>query len=283
MNDTMVKTVEKDSLNIQISLLESEKAKWELKKREMENQIESLKGAVSRRDSDLQKELLHVAELEHELDMQHHARDTQKSRSRSQHVADVITKLEDGVNTADEKCEDIQNAVINLKSQRVSVVSSDRATASSRQTVPNQIALQKLRRKSLNLIRRTRAMTMPSHEILAEAKKRGGFEQKNNDKDNNNSLMMMNKLRIHVAGISGSQIGSEGPIAKIQTKKGIRSRVVALDGWQLWELVYGQVFVVDTMLQLRAEFRERKKALGQDSGDGSKGSKGVSRLRTYMF
>ena len=53
----------------------------------------------------------------------------------------------------------------------------------------------------------------------------------------------MNKIRIHVAGISGGQVGGDGvkgPIAKIQTKKGIRSRVVALDGWA-WKLVYGRL------------------------------------------
>ena len=271
VDDTIVKTVVKDSLNVQISMLESEKAKWELKKREMENQIESLKSAVSRRDSDLQKELLHVAELEHELDLQH---GTKKARSRSQHVADVITKLEDGVSSADEKCENIENKVMNLKSQRMSVMISP-----SNPSAGETVSMAKLRRKSLNLVRRTRAMTMPSHEILEEAKKRGGFKQ-STDKNNN---VLTNKIRIHVAGISGGQVGGDGvkgPIAKIQTKKGIRSRVVALDGWQLWELVYGHVFVVDTMLQLRDEFRARKKELGQGSGDASKGSKGVSRLRT---
>ena len=128
------------------------KAKWELKKREMENQIESLKSAVSRRDSDLQKELLHVAELEHELG-------AKKARSRSQHVADVLTKLEDGVNSADEKCENIENKVMNLKFQRMSVMLSS-SNPSARQTV----SMAKLRK--LNLVRRTRAMTMPSQEIL---------------------------------------------------------------------------------------------------------------------
>ena len=37
MDDTIVKTVVKDSLNVQISMLESEKAKWELKKRDGES------------------------------------------------------------------------------------------------------------------------------------------------------------------------------------------------------------------------------------------------------
>ena len=36
--------------------------------------------------------------------------------------------------------------------------------------------------------------------------------------------------------------------------------------------------MVDTMLQLRDEFRERN--VRQGSGDASKGGKGVSRLRT---
>jgi len=229
VEDTVVKTVVKDSLNVQIHVLESEKAKWELNKREMENQIESLKNAVSRRDSDLQKELLHVAELEHELDIERHGGQSGTSgenRRTSQRVADVITKLEEGVADADQKCENIGDAVTKLKTQRMSVMTGT-AVPSTRATLPQNVELQKLRRRSLDMVRRTRAMTMPTSDLIEAAKKRGGFENKSSGGGGfngeggsgvNGNNMMLNKVRIHIAGISGGQEGEtkvDGRIAKV--------------------------------------------------------------------
>eukprot|EP00939_MAST-03C_sp_MAST-3C-sp1_P003361 g3361.t1 len=269
-----------DAISTRAHLLESEKAKWGLQKQEMETQIAKLREAVAARDDKVKTEHMHVQELEHKLhdeqtNMNERVREAERRRSHELH--EMIDTLQRQVVKADEKCTKLESELVALHAGNVDengdgeMTSSPVVAAALRMKLVKETAEIAKREQ----VRRERAMSMPAS--VADALLRPTVRGMRNFDASGTGMTAVgatnvvagtppastvsasasspstNTNRLHLSGIDGN-------IASVATKRGVRSKVVALDGWQLWELVYRKAFVVDTFLQLRNDFAKTKEA-----------------------
>eukprot|EP00940_MAST-03C_sp_MAST-3C-sp2_P000468 g468.t1 len=292
-------SVASDAISANIHALESEKAKWALQKRKMENEIATLKAKVEVGDEKIAMEHSQVEKLQLKLDSEHlnSVEQVREAEERaSKHLLEKIDSLKQRVSSADGLVLTLQAKVDELKNEKLATdasLLSDAKDGGSMtkydkgESVLNAALALKRERETRSearklLMKRQRAMSVPSAlygghpdtnvtagvfpgPLAVKIKKAAGVGDE-----------------IHGANAAGSThlAGIDGHIESIATKKGVRSKVVALDGWQLWELSFAKAFVVETFLQLRFEYAEMLRKKEEKAEPSRRRSRFRSRARS---